>query len=33
VDIDALAAIDDKCVAGGFLAVSVRPWQVMFTGE
>ena len=27
-----LATEDDISVAGGFLAVAVRPWQVMMTG-
>ena len=32
VDIEALARTDDKCVAAGYLAVTVSPWQVMFAG-
>jgi uncharacterized protein YciI len=31
VDVASLAASDDRCVAAGFLTVTVRPWQVMFT--
>jgi hypothetical protein len=30
VDVDALASHDDRCVAEGFLTVSVRPWSVMW---
>ena len=33
VDVTALATVDDLCVANGYLAVTVRPWQVTFTGE
>ena len=33
VDIEVLATEDDLCVAGGHLAVTVRPWSVMFTGS
>ena len=29
----ALATEDDASVAGGFLAVTVRPWQVMMQGD
>ncbi|MES2169750.1 MAG: SRPBCC domain-containing protein [Actinomycetota bacterium] len=29
VDIHALATIDDRCVATGYLTVRVRPWKVM----
>jgi uncharacterized protein YciI/uncharacterized protein YndB with AHSA1/START domain len=32
VDIVELATKDDKCVAGGYLDVEVRPWDVRFTG-
>jgi uncharacterized protein YciI len=32
-DVTALTTADDRCVAGGYLEVTVRPWQVMFTGE
>jgi uncharacterized protein YciI len=31
VDVEELATTDDLCVAGGFLSVTVRPWQVRFT--
>jgi hypothetical protein len=27
-----LATKDDQCVAGGYLEVEVRPWDVRFTG-
>ena len=33
IDVTALATQDDKCVADGFLAVTVQPWQVRFTGD
>lgn len=32
VDVVALATVDDGSVAGGFLTVEVRPWDVRFTG-
>jgi hypothetical protein len=32
VDVVELATKDDKCVAGGYLDVDVRPWDVRFTG-
>ena len=32
VDIVELATKDDTCVAGGYLDVDVRPWDVRFTG-
>jgi uncharacterized protein YciI len=33
LDVEELATVDDRCVATGFLAVTVQPWQVMFTGR
>ena len=33
VDVTALATVDDLCVAGGYLQVTVRPWQVVVTGS
>ena len=32
VDVTALATADDLSVAGGYLTVQVRPWDVRFTG-
>ena len=32
-DIEALATVDDRSVATGFLSVSVRPWQVMLSSR
>ena len=33
VDVTALATVDDLCVAGGYLEVTVRPWRVAVTGS